>query len=48
MRKLFAGKIAANDVLPMLTVGMSYGTTSDESVMDEILDYLKALQVKVN
>ena len=48
MRKLFAGNIQANDVLPILTVGMSYGTTNDESVMDEILDYLKALQVKAN
>lgn len=48
MRKLFAGNIEANDVLPMLTVGMSYGTTTDETVMDEILDYLKALQVKAN
>lgn len=48
MEKLFRGKISPNDVLPMLTVGMSYGTTSDESIMDEILDYLKALQVKAN
>jgi len=48
MKKLFAGNVEANDVLPMLTVGMSYGTTSDETIMDEILDYLKALQVKAN